>query len=89
MPADKPALKGRLLAAGELLGVLQQEPAGWLQGGAVAGSLDEAEIEALINERQAAKLGRDYARADAIREQLAEAGVILEDSREGTRWRRA
>jgi cysteinyl-tRNA synthetase len=89
VPADKPALKGRLLAAGELLGVLQQEPAAWLQGGAVAGSLDEAEIEALINERQAAKLGRDYARADAIREQLAEAGVVLEDSREGTRWRRA
>ena len=87
--ADKPRLKARLLAAGKLLGILQQPPAAWLQGGAVAGEMTPEAIEALIAERQAAKQARDFARADAIRQQLLDAGVELEDGREGTLWRRA
>ena len=46
-------------------------------------------IEALIAERQQAKLDKDYARADEIRQSLLDQGVVLEDSREGTRWKRA
>ncbi len=51
--------------------------------------LSEAEIEALIAERQAARKRRDFAASDRIRDQLAERGVILEDSRDGgVRWKR-
>jgi len=85
---DRPLLKARLLAAGRLLGILSQQPESWLQGGAAAGALDAATIEARIDERQRAKDARDYARADAIRAELLAQGVVLEDSREGTRWRR-
>jgi cysteinyl-tRNA synthetase len=50
-------------------------------------SLD-SEIEALINERQSARKNRDFARADLIRNQLLERGIILEDTKDGVRWRR-
>ena len=50
--------------------------------------LDEAEIDSLIAERNQARKDRDFDRADAIRDQLTAAGVELEDTREGTRWRR-
>lgn len=85
---EKPALKGRMLAAGRLLGILQQDPQAWLQGTAVAGMIPAETIEALIGDRQQAKLARDYARADRIREELLASGVVLEDSREGTTWKR-
>lgn len=57
-----------------------------VMGGAEA-ILDE-EIERLIEERQEARRNRDFARSDAIRDQLAEQGIILEDTREGVRWKR-
>jgi cysteinyl-tRNA synthetase len=51
--------------------------------------LSDAEIEALVAERQAARKRRDFAASDRIRDQLAERRVILEDSRDGgVRWRR-
>ena len=49
--------------------------------------LDE-EIEKLIEERQAARHDRDFARSDEIRDELAEKGIILEDTKEGVRWKR-
>ncbi len=49
----------------------------------------DADIEALIEERQAARKARDFARADQIRDQLADQGIILEDTRQGVKWRRA
>ncbi|MCL4843388.1 MAG: cysteine--tRNA ligase [Bryobacteraceae bacterium] len=52
------------------------------------GALSDSEIESLIAERTAAKKARDFARADAIRAQLLEQGVILEDTRDGVRWKR-
>lgn len=85
--SDKPALKARLLAAGSLLGILQDDPQAWLQG-AGGDALSSAEIDALIEERFSAKSAKDFARADEIREQLTAAGVVLEDSAEGTLWRR-
>ena len=52
------------------------------------GLLDE-EIENLIQERQAARKAKNFARADEIRNLLTEKGIILEDTREGVRWKRA
>jgi cysteinyl-tRNA synthetase len=85
---EKALLKGRMLAAGRLLGILQQEPEAWLHGGVAGDVISAGEVEALIAERQAAKLEKEYQRADGIRQSLLERGVVLEDSREGTRWRR-
>ncbi len=50
--------------------------------------LDE-EIEELIQERQAARKAKDFARADAIRDELLLKGIILKDTREGVQWKRA
>jgi cysteinyl-tRNA synthetase len=85
---EKPALKGRILAAGNLLGILEQDPENWLQVAASDDAISAAEIEALITERHDAKLAKDYGRADEIRQLLADQGVVLEDSREGTKWKR-
>ena len=51
-------------------------------------SLSDAQIDALVEERTQAKRSRNFARADAIRKELAEKGIILEDSKEGVRWKR-
>ncbi len=78
--------KGELLGAGLALGLLQQDPAQWFGGGGDDG--DDARVQALVDERAAAKKARDFARADAIRDQLAAEGVLLEDTPAGVRWRR-
>ncbi|WNZ54832.1 cysteine--tRNA ligase [Microbulbifer sp. MKSA007] len=87
--ADKARLKGLLLAAADMLGILQQDPEAWFKqarGGDEGISAEE--VEALIEERAQSKKNRDFARADEIREELKSKGVVLEDSREGTKWRR-
>ncbi len=53
-----------------------------------AGGLSDAEIDALVAERMAAKKSRNFTRADQIRAELAEKGVVLEDTKEGVRWKR-
>ena len=80
--ADKALLK----ALGAVLGLLQQPPADYLQRGS---GVDEARVLALIAERSAAKQARDFARADAIRDELAASGVVLKDSPQGTTWVKA
>jgi cysteinyl-tRNA synthetase len=72
-----------LRAAGRLLGLLQADTESWFHAGQ-----DGAAIEAAIAERLAARRARDFARADAIRHELAAQGVLLEDSASGTTWRR-
>jgi cysteinyl-tRNA synthetase len=52
------------------------------------GGITEQEIEALIAARTAAKKSRDFAKADAIRNELIEKGIILEDTKDGVRWKR-
>ena len=84
---ERAALKSQLLGAGLALGLLQQSPAEWFNRGTSGG--DDARIQALVEERSAAKAARDFARADAIRKQLADEGVLLEDTAQGVRWKRA
>ena len=81
---EKAALKSQLLGAGRVLGLLQQAPAAWFARG--AGSDDDARIQGLIDERIEAKKSRDFARADAIRQRLADEGILLEDTPQGVRW---
>lgn len=84
---DKARLKRELLGAGLALGLLQQDPAAWFARGATDG--DDGRIQAMIDERIAAKKARDFARADAIRDELAAEGILLEDTPQGVRWKRA
>ena len=85
--AEKARLKTELLGAGRVLGLLQQAPADWFARG--AGNDDDARIQGLIDERIEAKKSRDFARADALRQQLADEGILLEDTPQGVRWKRA
>ena len=59
-----------------------------LQPSAKAGGLSDADIEARVAERTAAKKARDFALSDRIRDQLLEHGIILEDTKSGVRWKR-
>ena len=84
--ADKPAIAGRLKASAALMGILQQDPQGWLKGDDAG---DDDRIEDLVAERIAARQSRNFQRADEIRDQLKAEGILLEDGPGGTTWRRA
>lgn len=75
-----------LLAGGQFLGLLRETPDAWFRG---AGDAAEDErIDALLAERAAARKAKDFARADAIRDQLAAEGIVIEDGPQGPTWRR-
>ncbi|AND69095.1 cysteinyl-tRNA synthetase [Dyella thiooxydans] len=82
--AGTPEAKAALLGGGALLGLLQQDPEAWFRKGADA--VDGARVEALLEERKAARAAKDFARADAIRAELTAMGVVIEDGAQGTRW---
>ncbi|CAG0902700.1 unnamed protein product, partial [Cyprideis torosa] len=80
-------LKGALLAIGDLLGILQKDPADWFAGDEAGVSEDDVQkIELLITERMEAKDAKDFARADEIRDELLKMGIEIKDTRDGTSW---
>ena len=80
--------KAALREAGDMLGVLQQDPVAWLRRPAECDS-DTEEIERLVAARSSARATGDYATADRIRDGLADLGVTVEDRADGPVWRRA
>jgi len=80
---DKPRVVDALADVDRVLGVL--DAAAWDTG---AGQDDSAEIERLIKERNDARQRRDFAASDRIRGELAARGIVLEDTPQGTRWKR-
>lgn len=85
--SQDPKLAQLLRQLGGVLGLLQADAQSYLQGD--AGDLDTAAIEAKIAQRQAAKAAKDYAGADAIRQELLAQGIALKDSAQGTTWTKA
>ena len=79
-------LAAELRGFGAILGLLGDDPLAFRRGGTQGA--DDAEIDALVAERVAAKKAKDFARADAIREQLRARGIVIEDTRDGSVWRR-
>lgn len=85
-PTERATIKKKLLACVNMLGIGQRDPNEWFLER--FGSVDDADdIERLVTERDAARQARDFAKADRIRDALAERGIVLEDGEGGTRWR--
>jgi cysteinyl-tRNA synthetase len=85
--SEKIRLAAAMYAAGEIMGLLQSDPEEWFAGD-VEGELSADDIEALIEKRNAARAAKDFATADAVRDQLSAAGIKIEDGAGGTSWRR-
>jgi cysteinyl-tRNA synthetase len=84
--SERAAAKAALVGGAGLLGLLQEDPETWFRQGNPGESVDAAAIEALLEERRAARAAKDFARSDAIRDQLKELGIAIEDGAQGTRW---
>jgi len=85
-PAEQARIKSELLAGARLLGLLEADPEDWFQGEAAG---DEAgEIERLIEARAVARKAKDFTEADRIRDELKAEGIVLEDTPQGTIWKR-
>jgi cysteinyl-tRNA synthetase len=99
--AEQMHLKRQLLAGGAVMGLLQADPEAWAKGlaapagdtaaaGEPAGAAPDAWVDGKIEQRKAARKAKDFQTADAIREELADRGIVLEDKPGGvTEWRRA
>ena len=84
---EDPEAAARLRAGGQLLGLFGAGADEWFRSG--ASPEEDARIDGLLEERAAARAARDFARADAIRDELAEEGIVIEDGPDGATWRRA
>jgi len=85
---ERKKLAAEILAAGELLGILQVDAESWFAG-SDDNDLSAEDIEALLKQREEARDNKDFAAADGIRDKLADAGITIEDSPTGARWRRS
>ena len=84
---EKAAAKAALLAGGAVLGILSEDPVAWLSKSDPDGLTAEV-IDQMLIDRAEAKATRDFSRADAIRDELNGAGIIIEDNASGATWRR-
>ena len=84
---EKAAAKAALLAGGAVLGILSEDPVAWWSKSDPDGLTAEV-IDQMLIDRAEAKANRDFSRADAIRDELNAAGIIIEDSASGATWRR-
>jgi cysteinyl-tRNA synthetase len=82
-------LKGTLMAVGNLMGLFQEDPDVWFADDQDISGLDVQKIEELIAERAQAKKGKNFARADQVRDELLAMGIDIKDTRDGTTWCRA
>jgi cysteinyl-tRNA synthetase len=85
-PEDTAKLREDLLTSAWLLGLLTHSPVTWFQGD--TDKVDEQAIQNLIDERVQARANKDWQRADDIRKELLEMKIELEDSKNGTRWKK-
>ena len=79
--------RGPVLFQTNLLGLLQKNPEEWFKGN--ASSDDQAEFDAIALRRQEARAAKDWAAADAARDEATAKGIVLEDGPDGTTWRKA
>ena len=84
---EKAAAKAALLAGGAVLGILSEDPVAWLSKSDPDGLTAEV-IDQMLIDRAEAKANRDFSLADAIRDELNGAGIIIEDNASGATWRR-
>ncbi len=87
-PAAAAAHVALMRELGGHIGFLQDDPDVVLRGQGAAGGLDDNAIEALIEQRTAARKAKDFAESDRLRDELEAAGITLEDGANGTTWRR-
>ena len=83
----KGILKSKLVLLGSLLGILQEDPNSWFESDKLDKNINKEEIEALIVERNEAKMNKDFEKADIIRAELMSKGIELMDSSSGTSWK--
>ena len=87
--SEKAAAKAALLAGGAVLGILSEDPVAWLsKSDSDSDGFTSEVIDQMLIDRAEAKANRDFSRADAIRDELNAAGIIIEDSASGATWRR-
>jgi cysteinyl-tRNA synthetase len=87
------AFRRDLQEVGDVLGVFQEDPLGWFRRIRTAeqpgeGGFSDETIEERVGQREAARKAKDWAAADRIRDELASQGIVLEDTRDGTIWKR-
>lgn len=88
-PGTRTRLAQGLRVGGWLLGLLQDDPQAWFTGDRTVDGPGDEWIDARVEERQTMRGARNFAEADRIRDELADLGILIEDSAEGPRWRRA
>ena len=84
---QKGILKSKLILLGSLMGILQEDPKSWFEINQSNKDFNKEEIDNLISERNEAKINKDYAKADMIRDELMSKGIEIMDSSSGTSWK--